>query len=103
MGADCANWSKVMHCPLAWAILALAALVNFKAQILSPCGTFNNLTSLVTAPTTATILPSTLDLSLDTILAILEMEMGYLLSLDWLSRLWMTLLNPESVLLERKE
>ena len=92
-----------MPCPLAFIILALAALVNLSAQILSPSGTFNNLTSLVTLPTTATTLPSTFALSFDTILAILEIEIGYLLSLDWLSLLWITLLNLELVLLARKE
>ena len=84
--------------------------MNFKAQIFSPSGTLRNLTSLVTVPTTATILelnavlPSgSLELLLERILAILEMEMGYLLSRDWLRRLWMMELNLESVLRWRKE
>lgn len=56
VGAICANWSKVRVSPPALWILALAELVNFKATILKPVGTVVSLTSLVTVPTTATIL-----------------------------------------------
>jgi hypothetical protein len=45
-----------MHWPLAFCILALASLVNLRAHTLSPSGMFNILVSLVTEPTTATIL-----------------------------------------------
>ena len=98
------------HCPLEARILDLALSVNFKAHIFNPSGTLRNLTSFVMVPTTATILelnavlPSgSLELLLERILAILEMEMGYLLSRDWLRRLWTIELNLESVLRWRKE
>ena len=74
--------------------------MNLRAVTFSPLGMFNNLLSLVTVPTTATIGVSFLPLRF---FAILESERGYLLSLDWLSLLRMTLLNELSVLLERKE
>ena len=61
---------------------------------------FSSLLSLVTVPTTAIMGVSFLPLRF---FAILESERGYLLSLDWLSLLSMTLLNELSVLLERKE
>jgi len=82
--------------------------VNLRAHTLSPSGTLRNLVSLVIDPTRATILelnlvfPSaTVDLSLDNNLAILEIEIGYLFNLDWLSLLWTTWLNLESVLRDK--
>lgn len=74
--------------------------MNLRAVILRPLGILRSLLSLVTVPTTATTGVSFLPLRF---FAILEREMGYLLSLDWLSLLRMTLLNELSVLLERKE
>lgn len=83
--------------------------MNLRATTLRPSGSFKNLGSFVTVPTTATIwlnllapAGSTL-LSLDKCLTIRETERGYLLSLDWLSLLCTTWLNLASVLLERKE
>jgi hypothetical protein len=64
---------------------------------LSPAGTFNNLLSLVTDPTTATILPY-LFLRF---LTILDIEIGYLFNRDWLSLFKITLLNFELVLRDR--
>jgi len=69
-------------------------VVNLSAQTLNPCGTFKNLVSLVTVPITAKILELNLvcpsgtgALSCAKVLEILEIEIGYLLSLDWLSLL----------------
>jgi hypothetical protein len=52
--------------------------VNLSAAILRPAGIFNNLLSLVTVPTTATILPY-LFLRF---LTILETDIGYLFNRD---------------------
>ncbi len=78
-----------MHWPLAFCILALASLVNLRAHTLSPSGMFNILVSLVTEPTTATILELNLVfpsaavlLAVESILTNFESEIGYLLSLD---------------------
>ena len=83
MGAIWANWSKVKHCPPAWVNLALAALVNLRATTLIPVGTWRSLLSLVTLPTTATILEVNLvssfpleNWSLARILLILDNEIG---------------------------
>ena len=74
--------------------------MNLRAVILSPCGIVKSLSSFVTVPTTAITGVSFLPLRF---FAILESESGYLLSLDWLSLLRITLLNVLFVLLERKE
>jgi hypothetical protein len=47
-----ASWSKVVHIPPAWVILALAVSVNLNAQTLK-FGIFNNLASSVIVPITA--------------------------------------------------
>ena len=74
---------------MAEVILCLASDVNLRAHTLSPYGTLRNLISLVTVPTIATILllnlvfPSdTVFLSFDNVFTILEIDIGYLLSLD---------------------
>jgi hypothetical protein len=74
--------------------------VNLSAHICKPSGMFNNLVSLVTEPTTATILElnfffpwSAALLAVESILTSLETEIGYLLSLDWLRRLKTVELN----------
>ena len=110
VGANWANWSKVKAVPFAAVILFLAYAVNLRAQTLSPSGILRSLVSLVTVPTTATILwlnwvfpAGTAVLSLLRCLTMRETERGYLLSLDWLSLLWTTWLNLASVLLCKKE
>ena len=79
--------------------------VNLRAQTRSPCGTYARRGSLVTDPTNATILPLNLvllaegaALSEESILTILEIDIGYRFKPDWLSLLWTTVLNLESVL-----
>ena len=66
--------------------------------------------SLVTDPTTATILElnllfpyGTFSLADESILVNFEIEIGYLLSLDWLSLFRTTELNLDYVLLAKKE
>ena len=83
--------------PLAAVILFLAYAVNLRAQILSPSGRLRSLVSLVTVPTTATILLLNCVFPAGTgvrswvrCLVMRERERGYLLSLDWLSLLWTT-------------
>lgn len=65
----------------------------------------NLVTALITLPSPeacSSFLSAAKSLSLESILEILEREIGYLLSLDWFNLLWMVVLNLQSVLLERK-
>jgi hypothetical protein len=99
-----------MHWPLLEVILFLASVVNLSAHTLSPSGSWSNLLSLVTVPTTETILLLNLVcpwasavLSWDKVFTILDNEIGYLFNLVWLSLLWMVVLNLDSVLLDKNE
>ena len=97
VGVVWANLSKVRHCPPAAKILFFADSVNLRAQTFI-FGTTNILLSSVTLQTQTAVTPSLPD----KFLAILETEIGYRFTLDWLSLLRMTLLKLESVLLAKK-
>ena len=95
VGAFMISSSRVMHFPPAFWILALAVSVNLRAAIVI-FGTSRNLLSSVTVATVTTILSFPFSSW-----AILEIEIGGLLTLEATSLLRTVLQKAESVLLVR--